>query len=73
MIRYTLSFTPTTPSIASFAACTFFTSCTLIRKVPAFSYTLNRRGCACTARNTAWNVSLSRKPCLGVSAYAARF
>ena len=40
---------PTTLSIASFAPCTFFTSCTLIRRVPAFSYTLNRRGCACTA------------------------
>lgn len=28
---------PTTLSNATFAACTFFTSCTLIRKVPAFS------------------------------------
>jgi len=28
---------PTTPSIACFAACTFFTSCTLMRRVPAFS------------------------------------
>ena len=53
---------PTTLSNASFAACTFFTSCTLILKVPAFSYTLKRRGCACTARNTEWKVSLSKSP-----------
>ena len=45
--------TPTTLSSATFACCTFFTSCTLTRNVPPFSYTLNFLGCACTARNTA--------------------
>jgi len=56
-------FMPTTLPIASFASCTFFTSCTLTLNVPPFSYTLNRFGCACTARSTAWNVSPAKKGC----------
>ena len=37
-------------------------SCTLIRDVPAFSYTLNRRGCACAARSSALKPMASKKP-----------
>jgi len=58
-----LQYIPTTLSSAPFAASTFFTSCTLIRNVPAFSYTLNLRGCACTARSTALKVSLPKNGC----------
>ena len=36
--------TPTTPSNAAFACWMFFTSCTLTRSVPAFSYTVKRGG-----------------------------
>src|SRR5690606_4350534 len=39
-ISYTASCTPSTPSSASFAAWMLFASCTLMRRVPAFSYTL---------------------------------
>ncbi len=63
--------TPTTLSNATFACCTacpglepgFFTSCTLTRSAPPFSYTLNLRGCRCTACRSAVNVSLWKKPC----------
>gem|GEM_PF-4588403 len=53
--------TASTPSRASFACFILVTFPTESRNVPAFSYTLDQRGCCLTARRIAAKTSLSKK------------